>query len=226
MNVINYLPLITKNSFRNRRRSALTIGSLMVSLCLLVLLMAMYKVLFYGAEQTPAQAVRLVMRHKVVLGQPMPLSHEGKIRQVPGVKAVSVQELFGGTYRDSRDSRNFFARFGVRRADIFIMHPEFEILDPPKQAFMDERTGLMASKALADKFGWQPGERITLVGDFLPITLELTLVGIFNEPNKFEALYFNWDYMREGLVASGTRNPLENNVSQFLVQAASPDAVP
>lgn len=67
MNVINYLPLITKNSFRNRRRSALTIGSLMVSLCLLVLLMAMYKVLFYGSERTPAQAVRIMMRHNVSL---------------------------------------------------------------------------------------------------------------------------------------------------------------
>src|SRR5262245_13615185 len=32
--------------------------------------------------------------------------------------------------------------------------------------------------------------------------------------------------MRESLVASGTRNPLENSISQFLVQAESPDAVP
>ena len=226
MNVINYLPLITKNSFRNRRRSALTIGSMMVSLCLLVLLMAMYKVLFYGAEETPAQAVRLVMRHKVALGQPMPLSHEAKIRQVSGVKAVSVQQWFGGTYRDARDTRNFFARFGVRPADIFIIHPEYEISEQQKQTFIHERTGCIASKALAEKFGWQPGERITLVGDFLPITLELTLVGIFTEPNKFEALYFNWDYMRESLVASGTRNPLEDSVSQFLVQAESPEDVP
>ena len=226
MKVISYLPLITKNSFRNRRRSALTIGSMMVSLCLLVLLMAMYKVLFYGAEQTPAQAVRLVMRHKVALGQPMPLSHEGKIRQVSGVKAVSVQQWFGGTYRDARDTRNFFARFGVRPADIFIIFPEYEIPEQQKQAFLHERTGCIASKALADKFGWRPGERVTLVGDFLPITLELTLVGIFNEPNKFEAFYFNWDYMRESLVASGSRNPLQDSVSQFLVQAESTDDVP
>src|SRR5215468_10610015 len=125
MNVINYLPLITKNSFRNRRRSVLTIGSLMVSLCLLVLLMAMYKVLFYGAEQTPAQAVRVMMRHRVSLTQPLPLSYEGKVRQVAGVKAVSVRQWFGGTYRDARDTRNFFARFGVRPADIFIIHPEY-----------------------------------------------------------------------------------------------------
>src|SRR5262245_1176436 len=155
MKVINYLPLITKNSFRNRRRSVLTIGSLMVSLCLLVMLMAMYKVLFYGAEQTPAQAVRLVMRHKVVLGQPMPLSHEEKIRQVPGVKAVSVQQWFGGTYRDARDTRNNFARIGVRPAEIFIIHAEYEIPDQQKQAFDHQTTGCIASKDLANNFGWQ-----------------------------------------------------------------------
>src|SRR5690348_2898708 len=125
MRAINYVPLITKNSFRNRRRSVLTIGSLMVSLCLLVLLMAMYKALFYGSEETPAQAMRIWMRHKVSLAQLLPLSYEGKIRQVPGVKAVSVWEWFRGTYRDARDQRNFFPRVGVRPRDLFIAFPEY-----------------------------------------------------------------------------------------------------
>jgi putative ABC transport system permease protein len=224
MNVINYLPLITKNSFRNRRRSILTIGSLMVSLCLLVLLMAMYKVLFYGAEQTPAQAVRILMRHKVSLAQPLPLAYEAKIRQVPGVKAVSIRQWFGGTYRDARDTRNFFPRFGVRPADLFKAYPEYEIPAEQKQAFERERTGCVASKALANKFGWQPGERITLVGDIFPTTLELKLVGLFEEPNKFEILYFNWDYLRDSLKAAGTLDL--DFASQYLVLADSPDDVP
>jgi len=224
MNVINYLPLITKNSFRNRRRSALTIGSLMVSLCLLVLLMAMYKALFYGSEQTPAQAVRIMMRHKVSLAQPLPLAYEAKIRQVPGVKAVTVRQWFGGTYRDAREQRNFFARFGVRPRDLFIAYPEYVIPEEQKQAFERERTGCVASKALADKFGWQPGERITLVGDIFPTTLELKLAGVFEEPNKFEMLYFNWDYLRDGLKAAGTLDL--DFTSQYLVLADSPDNVP
>ncbi|MBO0861149.1 MAG: ABC transporter permease [Chloracidobacterium sp.] len=224
MNAINYLPLITKNSFRNRRRSVLTIGSLMVSLCLLVMLMAMYKVLFYGSEQTPAQAVRIMMRHKVSLAQSIPLSYEGKIRQVPGVKAVSVRQWFGGTYRDARDPKNFFARFGVRPADLFIAYPEYVISEEEKQAFERERTGCVASRPLAEKFGWKPGERIMLVGDFFPTTLELKLVGVFEEPNKFEALFFNWDYLRDSLKAAGTLDL--DFTSQYLVLADSPDDVP
>src|SRR5215475_1847910 len=224
MKAINYLPLITKNSFRNRRRSVLTIGSLMVSLCLLVMLMAMYKVLFYGSEQTPAQAVRIMMRHKVSLAQPLPLAYEGKIRQVQGVKAVSVGQWFGGTYRDARDQRNFFARFGVRPKDLFIAYPEYVIPEEQKQAFESERTGCVASKPLAEKFGWRPGERITLTGDFFPTTLELKLVGVFEEPNKFEALFFNWDYLRDSLKAAGTLDL--DFTSQYLVLADSPDDVP
>jgi len=41
-----YLPLILKNSVRNRRRSALTIASLAVSLCLLGVVGALYTVLY------------------------------------------------------------------------------------------------------------------------------------------------------------------------------------
>ena len=224
MNVINYLPLITKNSFRNRRRSALTIGSLMVSLCLLVLLMAMYKALFYGSEQTPAQAVRIMMRHKVSLAQPLPLAYEAKIRQVPGVKAVTVRQWFGGTYRDAREQRNFFARFGVRPRDLFKAYPEYVIPEEQKQTFERERTGCVASKHLAEKFGWQVGERIMLTGDIFPTTLELKLAGVFEEPNKFEMLYFNWDYLRDGLKAAGTLDL--DFTSQYLVLADSPDNVP
>jgi putative ABC transport system permease protein len=224
MKVINYLPLITKNSFRNRRRSVLTIGSLMVSLCLLVLLMAMYKVLFYGSEQPPAQAVRIMMRHKVSLAQSLPLAYEAKIRQVPGVKAVTLRQWFGGTYRDARDRRNFFARFGVRPKDLFIAYPDYVIPEEQKQAFERERTGCIASKPLAEKFGWQPGERITLAGDYFQTKLELNLVGVFEEPNKFEALFFNWDYLRDSLKAAGTLDL--DFTSQYLVLADSPDDVP
>src|SRR5262249_40046059 len=127
MQATNYLPLITKNSFRNRRRSLLTISSLAVSLCLLGLLMAMYRALFYGSEHTPAQAVRLITHHRVSLTQPMPLSHEQKMEQVPGVKTIMLRQWFGGTYRDARETRNFFMRMAVEPKKLFQIYSEFKI---------------------------------------------------------------------------------------------------
>src|SRR5688572_33451234 len=109
MSPTNYPALIFKNSLRNRRRSLLTITSIAVSLCLLGILLALYRSLFYGNETTPAQALRLITRHRVSLTQPMPISYMQKVSQVPGVKALMSQQWFGGVYKDARDTRNFFA---------------------------------------------------------------------------------------------------------------------
>src|SRR6266566_5135164 len=113
---MRYLPLILKNSVRNRWRSMLTIASLSVSLCLLGVVGALYTVL-YIRDAAPAQAQRLVTRNRVSLTQPLPLFYRDKIRQVPGVQAITVSQWFGGTYKDSRNFHNFFARFGWHLGD-------------------------------------------------------------------------------------------------------------
>src|SRR5262245_38862539 len=222
MKITDYLSLVTKNSFRNRRRSLLTISSLALSLCLLGLLMAMYRALFFGGETTPAQALRLITHNKVSLTQPMPASTEQKIQQIPGVRAVSVRQWFGGTYRDARDTRNFFARFAVRPEMLFQIYPELKIPEDQKETFIRERTACVASRELAKKFGWNPGERIALTGDIWPANLELTLVGIFDDPDHNEVLFFNHDYLRESLASS---DPNRDLIFQLLVQAERPEEV-
>ena len=222
MKTIDYLPLITKNSVRNRRRSLLTISSLAVSLCLLGVLIAMYRALFFEGEQSPAQALRLVTHNKVSLAQPLPASTEQKIQQIPGVQSVSVRQWFGGTYRDARDTRNFFARFAVRPDKLFQIYSELRIPEDQKQAFMHERTACVASRDLASKFGWNTGERIALVGDLWATNLELTLVGIFDDPDHNEVLFFNHDYLRESLPAS---DPNRDLIYQIMVQAQRPQDV-
>lgn len=222
MKIKNFLPMIARNSFRNRRRSLLTIGSLAISLCLLGLLMAMYRALFFGGEVTPAQALRIVTRHKVSLTQPMPASHEQKIQQIPGVQATSIRQWFGGTYKDARDPKNFFARFAIKPAKLFEIYPEYNIAEDQKAAFIRERTGCVASRDLANKFGWNTGERISLTGDIFPANLELTLVGIYDDPDHNEQLFFNHEYFRESLPAN---DPTRDIIGQLLVQADRPENV-
>jgi putative ABC transport system permease protein len=222
MRISDYLPMIIRNSFRNRRRSLLTISSLAVSLCLLGLLMAMYRALFYGGETSPAQALRLVTHNKVSLAQPMPASTEQKVQQVPGVQSVSVRQWFGGTYRDARDPRNFFARFAVRPDKLFQIYSELRLPENQKQAFLRQRTACVASRDLANKFRWSPGERISLQGDIWAANLELTLVGIFDDPDHNEVLFFNHDYLRESLPAS---DPNRDLIYQIMLQADRPEDV-
>jgi putative ABC transport system permease protein len=212
-----------KNSLRNRRRSVLTIASVATSLCLLGVLAAINRVLFFGAASTPAQALRLITHHKVSLAQPLPIAYIQKIRQAPGVEAATPWQWFGGGYRDAEDPRNFFARFAVEPSEMFRVWPDFVIPEDQRLAFERQRTACIASLALANKFGWRPGERITLVGDSFPVSLDLILVGIFDGAENSEILYFNHDYLRESLSVGSSRRDL---VSQVMVRVESPDDAP
>ena len=136
--MFRYLSLMFRNSLRNRRRSALTMLSIGMSLCLLGVLGALYRGL-YLAPPTPGQELRLVTHHKVSITQSLPLSYEEKIRQVPGVRETMVWQWFGGTYKDARDQGNFFARFTVEPDKFFRVRPEIFVPEDQKQAFLHPR---------------------------------------------------------------------------------------
>ena len=218
--MFRYLSLAFKNTLRNKRRSILTISSIAVSLCLLGILLAMYNALFHS-EQTPGQALRLIVRHKVSLAQPIPRSYEEKIRHVPSVKEVSAWNWFGGTYKDNRDSKNFFARFGVEPAAFFKIRTQLEIPSDQKQAFLRDKTGCIVSKDLAQKLNLHLGDRVTLTGDIYPVTVDLKIVGIFKDPDALDSLFFNVEYLRD-LLPVGRRS----FNSTVTVLADSPEDVP
>src|SRR5579864_7379459 len=135
---MRYLSLILKNSLRNRRRSILTIGSIAVSLCILGVLIAMYRAMFLG-DATPAQALRLVTRHRVSLTQPIPIYYRDKIKVIPGVRDIMTWQWFGGTYKDNRDPKNMFPRFATDPDHFFNVMPEYQIPEDQKVAFQRER---------------------------------------------------------------------------------------
>ncbi len=196
--MFRYASLAFKNTLRNKRRSVLTISSIAVSLCLLGVLLAIYDALFHS-EATPGQALRLVTRHKVSLAQPILVSYEEKIRRIPGVKEVTPWNWYGGTYKDNRDQKNFFARFGVDPTRFFTIRTELEMPAEQKQAFISQRTGCIVSKDLAEKLGFKVGDRIVLQGDIYPGTLDLKVVGIFYDPDAAQTLFFNIGYVRDTL---------------------------
>jgi len=218
--MFRYLPLIVKNCWRNRRRTSLTIVSIGVSMCLLGVLIAVYHAM-YMSDPTPEQALRLVTRNRISLTVPLPLFYRDRIRHVPGVKEVMTSQWYGGVYKDARDPKNFFARFGIEPEKMFTIYSELKIPEDQKQAFIRDRTGCVIGRDLADKFNFHVGDRITIAGDIFPGTLELIVRGIFDSPRKSEVLYFNWAYVEEGLPTER-----KGNVGTFNILADNADAVP
>ncbi len=139
------------------------------------------------------------------------------------MRVLITWQWFGCTYKDSRDPNNFFPRFGTDPEHFFNVHIEYQIPEDQKLAFTRERTGCVISRTLADKLKFHNGDRITLVGDIFPVTLELKVVGIFDEPDKMSMLFFNREYLREAL---GPGSADQDLVGAFKVQAESAADVP
>ena len=96
-----------------------------------------------------------------------------------------------------------------------------EMPEEERKAFLTDRTGCIMSRSLAEKLQLKLGDRVTLIGDIYPVTLELKLVGIFDDPDANATLYFNYDYLRDALPL-GRRN----YISVIAALAASPEDVP
>ena len=195
--MFRHLSFILKNSWRNRRRTTLTILSIGVSLCLLGVLMAIYHA-FYFNDPTPDEALRLVTRNRVSLAFPMPEFYRDKVRKLPGVREVAVEDWYGGTYIDSKPE-HMFARFATEPDKIFTIRGEAKV--PPDQlaAFVQDRRGCAVGRELADKYNLHLGEKLTLQGDIYPGNLELTIRAIYDSPDNRDILYFNRKYIEEGL---------------------------
>jgi putative ABC transport system permease protein len=218
--MMRFLPLIVKNSLRSRRRTLLTVLSIGASLCLLGVLMAFYYA-FYLSETSADQALRLVTRNRVSLANSLPLSYMPKIRQVPGVREVMVFQWFGGTYKDSRDPNNFFARFAVEQDKLFAVYPEYRTSEEEKAAFVRERTACIIGRKLADRLNLKLGDRVILQGDIFPVNLELTVRAIYDAERDNENMIFHYDYLKEAM--SGPRGEM---VSTFVIRADRAEDVP
>jgi putative ABC transport system permease protein len=214
--MLHYLPLVFKNARRNRRRTALTVLSIGASFCLLGVLMAMYYG-FYLAPERPDESLRLVTRNHISLATVLPYSYLERIRRVPGVREAMVLNWFGGTYKDNRDLANMFARFAVEPAKLLTLHPEMRLDAEQNAAFIRDRTGCVIGAPLAERHHLKLGDRVTLIGDIYPVTLELTVRGIYLSDRDTENLYFSFEYLREA-----SPRGYKDFVSMYHVIAVSP----
>jgi putative ABC transport system permease protein len=213
---MKFLPLILRNTFRNRRRTILTVLSISMSLFLVSTLRTLLNAL-ESPPMTPESAMRVLVRHQTSLANLIPISYKDRIRQVEGVAEVSTYQWFGGIYKDPG---NFFGQFAVDPETFFKVYSEIRPIEAAQmEAFTKERTAALAGVNLARKYGWNIGDRITLEGTIFPRTLELTIRGLVTGGASESVLFFHYDYLTE---AFGNLD----GASTFVVKARSAEAIP
>ena len=152
---MKFLHLVWRSLLRRKVRTLFTTLSIIVAFILFGALMALRGAFTMGIEL--AGADRLVMIQKVSFIQPLPLSHQGRIRATEGVEAVTHSSWFGGIYQDPK---NFFAQIAVEPEPLLQMYPEYVLPDDQKRVWFANRTGAIVGRALADRFGWKVGDRV------------------------------------------------------------------
>jgi putative ABC transport system permease protein len=188
---------VIRNTFRNRRRSILTVLSISFSLLLLTFMMTIWHT-FYIDQGAPNSATRLMTRHRVSLTFFLPSFYREKIRSLPGVVAVVPMTWFGGRYKDDKPE-NFFAQFATDPEE----YPKVasDKIVPPEQlaAWQHDRAGAMVDIELAKKYGWKIGDKITLQGTIFPVNPELTIRAMYTIDPPNRALYFHTKYLEEAV---------------------------
>lgn len=205
----------SKNAFRNRRRSVLTVLSIAFSLLLLTFLASVYRG-FYLSKGSDESNLRLITRHKVSLVFFLPSYYRDKIRAVTGVVHVSPYNWFGGIYKDQKPE-NFFMQFAIDPNEIFDVVKDYKIPPDQLEAFKRDRAGCAISKTLAEKHGWKIGDRITIQGTIYSINPELTVRAIFDPGQPFDGMFFNSDYIEQAAPQ------WKGRVGTFYILADSPE---
>lgn len=206
---------ILRNALRNKRRLLLTVLSVTMSLFLFTMLQTALRELTQPA-QTEESALRIVVRHKVSLGNVLPVKHQARIERLPGVHTCMKLTWFGGIYKDPKD---FFPQFAVDADRITDIFAEAQFDPQEIAAFLKDRAGCVVGVKTMDRFGWKVGDKITLQGTIWPCDPQLTIRGVYRGGIDETNLFFHHEYMDELCGKLGL-------CGTFWIRADSAEAIP
>jgi putative ABC transport system permease protein len=177
---VKHLPLLWAALFRRKGRTLLTLASIVVAFLLFGLLQAVQTAFEAGADTADAKRLLTTARYSII--ELLPMSYVRRIEQVPGVVGVAHAEWFGARYQDVSNAFPVFAVDPTRYLD---MYPEFTVTREHRAAFAQSRTGALAGRRLADRFGWTVGQKLPISSEIHPkadgsLAWEFDLVGIID----------------------------------------------
>jgi putative ABC transport system permease protein len=208
---------IIKNALRNKRRATLSVLSVAVSLFLLVMLQVAMRELTNPINDE-GSSLRIIVRNKVSLAQPLPRRQLPVLERIPGVAAVSPFTFYGGLYKGDEKFTSF-AQFAVDPERCPLLIADAKI--PPEQfaAWAADRTSCILGQMTAERFGIKIGDRMQFTGQIYPCDLEFKVAGIYHGTADDRNLMFHQGYLDESLGNPGT-------VGTWWVRAASIEQAP
>lgn len=216
---MKFFPLILANLRRKWWRTLFTLLAIVVAFSLFGVLAAVREALSAGVAA--ANADRLVVRQKVSLIQPLPISYQSRLETIDGVVAVAHANWFGGIYQEPK---NFFPQLAVDPRQYLKLYPELTLPDAQRKAWFADRTGAIVGRSTARRFHFKVGDRVPIQGTFNrkadgPNVWDFTIDGIYDGANKSTdttQFLFHYDYLNEA------KAPPQDLVGWYIVRIADP----
>jgi len=236
--------LVFKNLTRKPLRLFLTMFATFIAFMIFGTLTAFQKAFDSGVDL--AADDRLIVLNKINFTQPLPIAYVNRVRAVDDVVSVSHLNWFGGYYQDPR---NQFAMFAVDPENFVDVYDELLISSEERDAWFSNQQGLIAGKAIAERFGWRKGERIPINSNIFTqrdgsSTWDFDVAGIYegaDPQTDTNSVYFHYQYFNEtqsfggdfiGFMALRTSDPSRNEAviaridEMFANSAAETETVP
>jgi putative ABC transport system permease protein len=156
---VKYLPLIWAGLWRKRGRTILIFLQIGVGFALFGVLQGMKT----GVDQViaMARADLLFVQPREFGAGPLPAAYLDRIKALPGVKSVNLENGFLATYQ--RPTEPVYALAINPDKDWLWLAPElFKVKPEHLAALVKNRTGALVSAGLEKKYGWKIGDSIPL----------------------------------------------------------------
>ena len=160
---MKYFHLIWAALFRRKTRTFLTLASILAAFLLFGMLDGI-RTSFAQLGRNSDGAQRLQTTSRLSMIETLPLSLEGRIKQLDNVEAVTYANWFGGAYQNPRNQVFSFAV----APNYLDLYPEIEVDPAQRAAWANNRTGILVGEALMKRFGWKVGQKIPLQSTIFP----------------------------------------------------------
>ncbi len=191
---------IARNALRNKRRAALTVLSVAVSLFLFVMLLVTLHEFTVPPEDI-GSSLRIVVRNKVSLAAVLPARQLATLDRIPGIAAVTPFTWFGGKYKDEEFTT--FAQFAVdpvRFTNVFVeAHTDPEQIE----AWKKNRLSCLVGKDTMAKYKLKIGDKMKLSSTIYPMDVDLEIAAVYAGTLDDRNVFLHHKLLDESLNNSG-----------------------
>ncbi|HEY1695749.1 MAG TPA: FtsX-like permease family protein [Polyangiaceae bacterium] len=160
--------LVLRSAGRHPLRAALTVLAAAAATVAFVLLRCAA-----GAWTTGARAAvrdRIVTRQRTSFAIPLPVRDRAAVAALPNVRAATHWTWFGGRLVSDGAHATPFAVVAVDAPTYLDVFDEARLPADQRDAWLADRSGAVVGDVLARRFGWRPGDRVTLESAIFPTT--------------------------------------------------------